>query len=561
MFGFDQEICRPNTKELTKDRHIFKGNVLSKRRSIEQLVKEDLGRLVLPDIHSSRSGDTNCSKYEQIKTKGFIRRGYTFDLNKLRAEKSYESFDEDEMEKLLSLKSLDSFNKDDTQEESLYAEKSCSRRSSQQNGNKSKREDSRADSGFSDESLANSIASREEDTDNTYKAKRNQRFVGNVKYNQENTHASIASGRRGCFQEVKSCHVEVPSRLVIRKSDRVDIGATMCTQSFNSLCTDLSMFKDEVSRGLVREYGTQRTKTPRLLNIVPESKKSSPELDDTIRYKLKESGTRSNPARSDSVTSSCVNTTFAVFKERRRDLLSRSQRSRNRSKFCSESPLTRSGTELKDSCGSLPSARPCTAETNTEGLSCLKRGVASEATDGCYMCVAQSRVHFSLKNNVKSGPNSTSSKSRTVAIDDGSTNYYDCYTPASSKVVQFGLGSNKNVGVPLKLDSKVSAMPDVLLEFKKCKPKALQRRQPLKTGGQNVQSDPEISHREEKTLLITASYDLPPDMKLSDDEDDNDDAGPSLSGNGEAVWDVNSKCNEWLCRWIEGNSCNSVKKH
>lgn len=545
MFGFGQEIRRPSTQELTRDRQICKGNVLSRRKSIEQVAKEELGRLVLPDIHKTCSSDTSCPRYEQTRTKGFIRRGYTFDLNKLKTGKSNSlSSDEDNsIEKLLSLKSLDSFNTDG-KNENHYFGKYWNPRSSSEESEDKREASSRGDndSGFSDSSA------NQEDPSNSEKQHKDRKFNDkNIKYERENDlRGYITQQRRSSFPDVPCRRDDLPSRLVVRKALQVDTTASMSTQSMNSLSTDLAMFKDAFSKGL-KETRVDRTKTPHwLLKIVCEKDKTLSHVVDDSR--LSESNTRPSPTRSQSVSSisAAADSSFAVFKRKRKNLLSRSQKSRE-SRSSSESPLSSPGVEVKDLRISPTPSQPSVTEINTHETCCRKKSVASETVDGCCTWVSPPRVQVSIKDDIRSNKNSLRSKKKEVKMP---TKYYDCYTPVTSKVVEFSAEKGTD-RTPFKIDSKVATMQRALAEFKERKPpKILQNRQ-LTRKDQSVFSNPEISPRK-NTPIKAASHEWPPQMKLSDDEDEAEER-PSLSGNGETSWSVNSKCDEWMNRWIQGN--------
>lgn len=537
MFGLGQEIRRPSTQELIRDRQIRKGTVLSRRKSVEQVARDELERLVLPDIHKTSLNDT---RYEQTRTKGYIRRGYTFDLSKLKADKFNSlAFDEEDVEQLLCLKSLNSFNSDENHEN--YFGKYWKPGKCLEEGEGKREPVSRSDndSEFSD------LSANQEESSNLEKQHKDRNFNDkSIKYDRGSTRGNITEQRRSSFPDVPS-RVDVPSRLVVRKAVRVDIGAPMCTQSMNSLSTELAMFKDAFSKEL-RDTKIDGTKTPHWLLKYPCDKDKSLVSHVHVAHDtrlLNESNTRSSPTRTESSISAAADSSVAVFKKKRKNLLSRSQKSRE-SRSSSES----SSSLPKDLPVSPTPSQTSATEIITDETSCRKKSFASEAVDGRCACVHPPRVEVSLKDDLKTSKTLLkNSKKKEVLMP---TRYYECYTPVTSKLVQFSPTKDAD-RAPFKIDSKVTTMQRALAEFKERKPPKIFQKPQLRGKDQSpVFSDPEISKRRKTPVRIT-SHEWPPQMKLSDDEDDE---RPSLSGNGGTLRSVDSKCDEWLKRWISEGS-------
>lgn len=493
MFGFDegfeQELRQPKFEDVRKNSQLHKGKVLCKRKTIHELLNDEKQRLTLPNIAA-----TSPKTLNNLSNNGLLMKGYTFTPN--NAATKGEILDEDEVEKILLLTPL---NTSPAKKSKKTSDRLQSREKPSQNnqfsdididGNTKNVTNSNhcvlSSASCSHQTEKHEIAEKEE-------IKVDHKQDSHLSHLSTNYYSTICHGDNLFIKQntVKEYKANV---YVLRPNPCIsaDIGASMCTQSFNSLCTELTMFKD-TAKTLAKQ--TPRAKIHR----------------------------REQAARYNSINSDSVKPTFTIFKNHKRSVLSRTQKSRNTNDSTPQSAsLIRRATAA--SCNETSVHNNGDNERETEEIphTCRRESAASEKLNDCCFCVKQPFVQFKLKDKYDSNMHTS------TGPDKSTTRDYQCYKPQQLHPKKVQMEFQKTA----HNSKRAITLPRI-----PCKPADVDtyvvHQRSLLEPRHSVSSNPEVSPRELPNVGRT-SHEWPENSELSHGR--------------RAV--ISYKCNEWVNRWL-----------
>lgn len=463
--GFQQEQRQPRFENTKKNSQIHKGNVLCRRKTVRELLNDEKRRLSLPNItQTTPKAITSCWT-------GKIKKGYTFIPNNVKTK----TLHEEDIDKVLLLTPLDSIagkcNKKDNF--SRCCEKNSPTEFSDEINTEFQLDTNHCLQSTIDDScqIEKQPVSKHIDEKETILSKQKEERT-----EQNEIELSNNSYENGQYNGVPPTqqNVQILNSKTLdfqgfssksKPSISAEIGASMCTQSLNSLRTELQIFKDAA----------------KVL---------------TSQALLKQQQPEHNAARPNSLTSDSIEATVTIFKNHKRAVLSRAQKSRNSNIY---SPQSRSSTHFStpvcndDSTGMKAVGKEGKIDPSR------RESVISDNTNESCICFTQPQVQVKLK-----GKNAD--KSDGSQFDKNPVFNFNCYKPQQ-------LRPNKlNVKFPQMAQNSKRALTLPRIPCKTADVEAYFVHHRSLEARHSVSSNPELSPRELPNV-VRMSHEWPEDFR------------------------------------------------